>query len=274
MKKIWTIIISILLVTIAFTGCGNKAANNTNNANTEQKSLKVGVTAGPHEEIIQKVKEVAKKQGLNIEVVSFNDYVQPNVQLNEKQLDVNIYQHEPFLKQFNKDHKMNLVKVGDAVNFPMGVYSNKIKSLNDLKNGDKISVPNDPTNEARALLLFQSAKVIKLKDGVGLKATVKDVVENPKGIQFLELEAPMVPRSLADVSCAAINTNYALQANLNPSKDAIFIEPKDSPWINIIVAREDNKNDERIQKLIQAYHSDEVKKFIEEHFKGSVVPAF
>lgn len=270
MKKLVSILLSMLLTAVVFSGCGSTSQKSDSEANT----IKVGVTAGPHEEIIQKVKEVAKKQGLNVEYTSFNDYVQPNTQLNEKQLDVNIFQHEPYLKQFNKDHGMNLVKVGNAVTFPMGIYSNKMKSLDKLKDGDKISLPNDPTNEARALMLLEKAKVIKLKSGVSLKATIKDIAENPKHIQFLELEAPMVPRSLSDVAVAAINTNYAIQAKLDPNKDAIFQEPKDSPWINIIAARPDNKDAENVKKLIKVYQSQEVKKYIDEHFKGSVIAAF
>lgn len=270
MKRIGGILLSVILASSIFAGCGSTAGK----SDAKSDTIKVGVTAGPHEEIIQKVKEVAKKQGLNVEYTSFNDYVQPNTQLNEKQIDVNIFQHEPYLKQFNKDHNMNLVKVANAVTFPMGVYSSKIKSLDKLKEGDKISIPNDPTNEARALALLEKGKVIKLKSGAGLKATKKDIAENPKKIQFLELEAPMVPRSLNDVAVAVINTNYAIQAKLDPNKDAIFKEPKDSPWVNIIAAREDNKNAENVKKLIKVYQSDEVKKFINEHFKGSVIAVF
>lgn len=271
MKRIGSILLSIFLSTIVFAGCGGGVSQKSD---SKSDMIKVGVTAGPHEEIIQKVKQIAKNQGLDVEYTSFNDYVQPNTQLNEKQLDVNVFQHEPYLKQFNKDHGMNLVKVANAVNFPMGVYSNKVKSLSQLKNGDKISLPNDPTNEARALMLLEKAKVIKLKSGVGLKATIKDIVQNPKHIKFLELEAPMVPRSLNDVAVAAINTNYAIDAKLDPNKDAIFQEPKDSPWINIIAARPDNKNAENVKKFIKIYQSQEVKEYINKHFKGSVIAAF
>ncbi|TDT45647.1 MetQ/NlpA family ABC transporter substrate-binding protein [Fonticella tunisiensis] len=268
MKKLHVLLLSLVLILAVLTGCTAKSASKN------EQALKVGVTAGPHEQIVEKVKELAEKQGLKIEIVTFNDYVQPNVQLFDKKIDVNIYQHEPYLNKFNSDKNMNLVKIAPTVNFPMGVYSNKIKSLNELKNGDKIALPNDPTNEARALILLQSANVIKLKDGVGINATLKDVVENPKNIKFVELEAAMVPRSLPDVTAAAINTNYAMEAGLNPVKDSIFIEPKDSPWVNIIAARPDNKDDERIKKLVEIYHSDEVKKFIEETFQGSVIPGF
>ncbi|MFL0267679.1 MetQ/NlpA family ABC transporter substrate-binding protein [Candidatus Clostridium radicumherbarum] len=271
MKKTIAIILSTIIGASILSGCSTKPAST---AASSDEPLKVGVTAGPHEQVAEKVKEVAEKNGLKIKIVTFNDYVQPNKQLFEKQIDVNIYQHEPYLKKFNEDQNMNLVKVANAVNFPMGVYSQKIKNLDELKDGDKVSLPNDPTNEARALILLEAAKVIKLKSGVGVNATIRDVAENPKNLKFIELEAAMVPRSLTEVAAAAINTNFAMEAKLDPVKDAIFIEPKDSPWVNIIVARPDNQNDPRIKKLVEAYHSDEVKKYIEDTFKGSVIPGF
>lgn len=268
MKKLLLFILSAAILVSALTGCGSKTASG------KGESLKVGVTAGPHEQVAEKVREVAEKQGLKIELVVFNDYVQPNIQLNDKQLDVNVFQHQPYLDKFNADHKMNLVSVGKTVNFPMGIYSNKIKSLEELKSGDKVSLPNDPTNGARALILLQSAKLIKLREGVGLKATVKDIVENPRKIQFIELEAAMVSRSLPDVAAAAINTNFAIEAKLNPVKDSIFIEPKDAPYINVIAVRQENRDDERIKKLISVYQSEEIRKFIDETFEGSVVAGF
>jgi D-methionine transport system substrate-binding protein len=271
MKKILALVLTTIVTTTLLAGCGTKQA--ATNTKTEAP-LKVGVTAGPHEQVAEKVKEIAKTKGLNIELVVFNDYVQPNKQLFEKQIDVNIYQHEPYLVKFNEDQKMNLVKIANAVNFPMGAYSQKIKNLDELKQGDKVSLPNDPTNEARALILLESAKVIKLKAGVGVKATIQDIVENPKQIKFIELEAAMIPRSLSEVTAAAINTNFAMEAKLNPVKDSIFIEPKDSPWVNVIVARPDNKDDVRIKKLVEAYQSEEIKKFIDTTFQGSVIPGF
>lgn len=267
MKKIIFTLLVITLILSIFTGCSSKA-------NTEDAPLKVGVTAGPHEQIVEKVKEIAKEKGLEIEIVSFNDYIQPNIQLFEKQLDVNSYQHTPYLDKFNADHKMDLVSVASTVNFPMGIYSNKIQSLDQLKEGDRISLPNDPTNEARALILLQSANVIKLKNTNDLNITITDIIENPKNIEFIELDAPMVAHSLEDVAAAAINTNYAMQAGFNPVKDSIFIESKDSPWVNIIATRPDNKDAEKIKQFIEIYQSEEVKKFIEETFGGSVVPGF
>jgi D-methionine transport system substrate-binding protein len=267
-KKILSVILSTILVGSVFTGCGAKTATN------EVKSLKVGVTAGPHEQVVEKVKEVAEKQGLNIEIITFNDYVQPNIQLNDKQIDVNIFQHQPYLDKFNGDHNMNIISVGNAVNFPMGVYSIKIKSLDELKSGDKVSLPNDPTNGARALMLLEAANVIKLKEGIGAKATVRDIIENQKNIEFVELEAPMVARSLPDVTAAVINTNFAVEAKLNPVKDSIFIEPKESPWINVIAVRPENKDDDIVKELIKVYQTEEIRKFIDETFGGAVVAGF
>lgn len=268
MKKLVVFILIALLSVVSLVGCGSS---------TDLKSsqtLKVGVTGGPHEQIAKKVKEIAESQGLNIDLVIFNEYIQPNIQLKEKQLDANIFQHEPYLNRFNEDRKMNLVKVAPTLNFPMGIYSKKINSLNELQDGDKIALPNDATNQSRALMLLESAKVIRLKEGVGAKATVKDIVENPKNIKIIELEAPMIVRSLSDVTAAAINTNFVLESGMNPVKDSIFIEDKNSPWANFIVTRPELKDDERIKKLVEIYHSPEVKKFIEDTFGGSVVPAF
>jgi D-methionine transport system substrate-binding protein len=274
MKRTVSILLSVVLGVSLLAGCGAKQTASTVSTAKLEAPLKVGVTAGPHEQVAEKVKEIAKAKGLNIELVVFNDYVQPNKQLFEKQIDANIYQHEPYLVKFNEDQKMNLIKIANAVNFPMGAYSQKLKSLDELKQGDKVSLPNDPTNGARALILLESAKVIKLKPGVGVKATVQDIVENPKGIKFIELEAAMIPRSLTEVSAAVINTNFAMEAKLNPVKDSIFIEPKDSPWVNVIVARPDNKDDARIKKLVECYQSEEIKKFIDTTFQGSVITGF
>ncbi|TCO71386.1 MetQ/NlpA family ABC transporter substrate-binding protein [Marinisporobacter balticus] len=267
MKKFLFVFLSILFTFTFITGCTSKE-------NVKDTPLKVGVTAGPHEQIVEKVKELSKEKGLDVEIVSFNDYTQPNVQVFEKQIDINSFQHTPYLSKFNEDHKMDLVNVASTVNFPMGIYSNQLKSLDELKEGDKISLPNDPTNEARALILLQSANIIKLKDSTDLNMTIADIVDNPKNIEFIELDAPMVAHSLPDVSVAAINTNYAMQAGFNPVKDSIFIESKDSPWVNIIAARPDNKDSEKVKQFIAIYQSEAIKKFIEETFDGSVVSGF
>jgi D-methionine transport system substrate-binding protein len=274
MKKIALALLTLVVTVSGLAGCASKPSPEGPSGKKVEQILKIGVTAGPHEQIVKKVKELAEPKGLKIEIVAFNEFVQPNIQLFEKQLDVNIFQHEPYLNKFNEDRKMNLIKVAPAVNFPMGIYSKKLKSVEQLKSGDSVSLPNDATNLARSLMLLESAKLIKLKDGVGVKATVKDVVENPKGLKFVELEAPMVIRSMEDVAVAVVNTPFAVEAKLNPVKDSIFIEPKDSPWINFIVTRPELKDDQRIKTLVEVYHSAEIKKFIEDTFSGSVVPGF
>ncbi len=268
MKRLGVLILAVLL-TFTAVGCGAKEA-----ASGEVETLKIGVTGGPHEQVAKKVKELAAAEGLEIQLVVFNEYIQPNIQLFEKELDANIFQHEPYLIKFNADRSMDLVTVAPTVNFPMGIYSEKIASPSELKTGDQVAVPNDATNQARALILLQTAGVIKLADGVGTAATVKDIVDNPKEIKIVELEAPMLLRALPDVAAAVINTNFIIEAGLNPVEDSIFIEDKNSPWVNFIVTRPELKTDARISKLVEIYHSPEVRKFIEDTFEGSVVPAF
>ncbi|WP_018130631.1 MetQ/NlpA family ABC transporter substrate-binding protein [Effusibacillus pohliae] len=276
MKK-W--LVPVLSLTLAFSlaGCGKKetaAPAPAAGGDKKEVTLKVGATAVPHAEILEFVKPKLKEQGVNLDIKVFNDYVQPNVQVFEKQLDANFFQHTPYLDQFNKDQKMNLVKVTNVHIEPFGVYSKKIKKLDELKDGATIAIPNDATNGGRALALLEKNGIIKLKDGVGIKGTVKDVVENPKHVKFKELEAAMLPRALGEVDLACINTNYALEAKLVPTKDALAIEGKDSPYVNILVARPDNKDSDAIQKLAKALNTPEVKKFMEDKYQGAVVPAF
>jgi D-methionine transport system substrate-binding protein len=263
-----------LLLTLIFSlglaaGCSQQST-----AKVEQKTLKVGVTAGPHAEVMEVVKKIAEKDGLNIEIVEFNDYIQPNVALNQGDIDVNSFQHKPYLDNIIKDRNYNIVSVGNTVIFPMGIYSSKLKNIADLQSGAIVAIPNDPTNGGRALLLLEKIGLIKLKPGVGLKAAVTDIIENPKNIVIKELDAAQIPRSLADLDIAAINTNYAITAGLVPTKDAIAIEDINSPYANIIAVRSKDKENPAVQKLIKAYHSDEVKAFIQEHFKGSVAAAW
>jgi D-methionine transport system substrate-binding protein len=267
MKKSLKLIalLSTLIVTLGLSaGCGQQSSAKV------EKTLKVGVTAGPHAEIMDIVKKVAEKDGLKIQVVEFNDYIQPNVALNQGDIDVNSFQHQPYLDNIIKDRKYDITPVAKTVIFPMGIYSTKIKTITDLPAGAVVAIPNDPTNGGRALLLLENAKLIKLKPGVGLRAAVTDIIENPKNITIKELDAAQIPRSLADMDIAAINTNYAITAGLVPTKDAIVIEDINSPYANILVVRTKDKEDASVQKLIKAYHSEEVKTFIKEHFKGSV----
>lgn len=237
-------------------------------------TLTVAATPVPHAEILNVVKPLLAKQGVELKVKEFTDYIQPNVQVAEKRLDANFFQHQPYLDEFNKAKGTDLVSVTGVHIEPLGVYSTKIKQLDELPSGATVVIPNDATNGGRALLLLDKAGVIKLKDNTNILSTVKDVAENPKNIKFRELEAATIPRVLTQVDAALINTNYALEAKLNPEKDALAIEGSDSPYVNILVARPDNKDSEDMKKLAAALHSPEVKQFITEKYKGAVVPAF
>lgn len=240
----------------------------------QDKPIKIGVTAGPHAQIFEQVKKVAERDGLKIQVVEFSDYVQPNAALAAGDLDANSYQHKPYLDQQVKDRGYKFVPVGYTVNFPIGLYSKKVKSLKDLKEGAKFGIPNDPTNGGRVLLVLQDQGLIKLKAGAGLKATPLDVVENPKKLKFVELDAAQLPRSLDDLDASAINTNYAIPAGLHPGKDAIAQENAKSPYVNLLAVREEDKNKPWVAKLVKAYQSDEIRKFIQTEFKGAVIPGF
>lgn len=238
------------------------------------ESIKVGVTGGPHAQLMDVVKTVAAKNGLNIKVIEFSDYVQPNAALAGGDLDANSYQHDPYLQAQVKDRGYKLIKIADTVTFPMGIYSKKIKTLAELPNGAKIAVPNDPTNGGRALLLLQKQGLIKLRADAGLKATPLDIAENPKKLKIVELDAAQIPRSLGDVDAAAINTNFAMEAGLKPKQDAIAIEDPKGPYVNIIAIRESDRNKPWVAKLIAAYHSPEVKQYIESKFGGAVIAAW
>ena len=238
------------------------------------EDIKVGVTPGEHAEIMEEVAKVAAAKGLNIEVIEFSDYVVPNQALNDGDLNANSFQHRPYLENQIKDRGFNLVEVGTTITTPMGVYSDKIKDLADLPEGGKVAIPNDPTNGGRALLVLQSLGVIKLAEGTGLVPSPLDVTENAKNLTFLELDAAQLPRALADTDIAIINTNYALASGLNPKTDAIASEKADSPYVNIIVVRKGEEGAAWVQPLVEAYHSPEVKKFIEDKYQGSVLTSW
>jgi len=238
------------------------------------ETLTVAATPVPHAEILEFVKPALAKEGVDLKVKVFTDYVQPNVQVAEKRLDANFFQHQPYLDEFNKAKGTHLVSVAGVHLEPLGAYSNKLKKLDELPSGATVVIPNDATNGGRALLLLDKAGVIKLKDNTNILSTVKDVTGNDKGLKFRELEAATIPRVLTQVDLALINTNYALEAKLNPEKDALVIEGSDSPYVNILVTREDNKDSDAVKKLVAALHTPEVKKFIEEKYKGAVKPAF
>lgn len=266
-----------LAAALFMTGCGGggePAKTEDKPAASSEVTLKIGATPVPHSEILAEIKPDLKEQGITLEIVEFNDYVQPNIALNDKELDANFFQHEPYLNDFVKEHKDVKLKNAGGVHIePMGIYSKKIKDLKELADGATVSIPNDPTNGGRSLLLLQKAGLLKLKDGVNETATVQDIAENPKNLVIQEVEAAQLPRTLEDVDISIINTNFAMNADLNPMKDALFIEDKTSPYVNIIAVRED-ENREEIQKLVKALQSDKVKNFIEDKYKGAIVPAF
>ena len=236
--------------------------------------LSVAATPVPHAEILEFVKPALAKEGVNLKVKVFTDYIQPNVQVAEKRLDANFFQHQPYLNEFNKAKGTNLVSVAAVHLEPLGAYSSKYKKLDELPSGATVVIPNDATNGGRALLLLDKAGVIKLKDSTNILSTPKDITENTKGLKFRELEAATIPRVLTQVDLALINTNYALEAKLNPEKDALVIEGSDSPYVNILVARADDKDSADMKKLVAALHSPEVKQFINEKYKGAIIPAF
>lgn len=280
MKKKFVITTLSLVLAFTLSACGQKPVANeggTAAAPAEPNTpvtLKIGATPVPHGQILNSIKEKLAAEGVILEIKEFNDYVQPNVQVFEKQLDANFFQHSPYLDQFNADRKMDLVKAAGVHIEPFGAYSQKIKQLDELKEGASIAIPNDPTNGGRALALLEKHGLIKLTEGTGIAGTVKDIAENPKKLVIKELEAAMLPRILGEVDLALINTNYALEANLSPLKDALFIEGSDSPYVNILAVRPDNKDSEAIQKLVNALQSAEVEKFINEQYQGAVIPAF
>ncbi|WP_455920975.1 MetQ/NlpA family ABC transporter substrate-binding protein [Pseudomonas putida] len=237
-------------------------------------TLTVAATAVPHAEILEFVKPQLAKEGVDLKVKVFTDYIQPNVQVAEKRLDANFFQHQPYLDEFNKGKGTNLVAVAGVHLEPLGAYSSKWKKLEELPGGANVVIPNDATNGGRALLLLQKVGLIKLKNPTDILSTPKDIVENSKDLKIRELEAATLPRVLTQVDLALINTNYALEAKLDPSKDALAIEGNDSPYVNILVARPDNKDSPAMQKLAAALHSPEVKTFIQDKYKGAIIPAF
>ena len=238
------------------------------------EKLVVAATPIPHAEILELIKPTLAKEGVDLQIKVFTDYVQPNVQVAEKRLDANYFQTLPYLENFNKGKGTNLITVVGVHVEPFGGYSKKIKKIEDLKDGATVAIPNEGSKSGRALLLLQKAGVITLKDPTNALATPKDIASNPKNLKFKELESALLPRVLDQVDLDLINTNYALEAGLNPAKDALIIEDAKSPYVNFLVARPDNKDSDAIQKLAKALTSPEVKAFIEKKYNGAVVPAF
>lgn len=241
----------------------------------DKNTLKVGTIAGPETELMEVAKQVAKeKYGLNIKIIEFTDYIEPNAALNDGSIDANIFQHQPFLDQQIKDRHYNLKTIGKTFVYPMGIYSVKVKKLDQIPSRALIAIPSDPSNEGRALLLLQKAGLIRLKVKSNLFATPVDIESNPKKLIFKELDAAQLARSLPDVTAAVINTNYALPAGLIPSKDAIYREGADSPYANIIVVRTSAANDPRLKQLVMAIHSDAVLETAKKIFNDQAIRAW
>lgn len=267
MKKILSLVLAAAL-SFSVVGCGTKSVEENKN----DKTIKVGASPIPHKEILEHIAPALEKEGYKLEIVEFDDYQLPNAALSSKELDANFFQHIPFLEGQNAEKKYDLTYTAKIHIEPLGFYSKQITDLKDLKDGSTIAVPNDPTNEARALRLLEKNGLIKVKDGD--LVTVDDITDNPKKLKITEVEAAQLPRILVDVQGAVINTNYALSADLIPTKDALFIEGSDSPYANILAVRQDNKDSDKIKALTKALTSEDVKKFLEEKYKGSIVPAF
>lgn len=236
--------------------------------------IRVGATPVPHGEILQVIVPLLAEEGITLEIVEFTDYVRPNLALQEKELDANFFQHQPYLDSFNEDAGTNLVALAGIHIEPLGVFSQKIKSLQDLPRKGQIAIPNDATNGGRALLLLQEAGLIKVNPKAGITPTVFDITENKLKLRFHELESAQLSRALPDVDAAVINGNYALLADLNPVKDAIFLEGAESPYVNILAVRAGDENRESLRKLADALTSQTVRQFIEETYDGSVIPTF
>ncbi|MFF2851342.1 MetQ/NlpA family ABC transporter substrate-binding protein [Streptomyces sp. NPDC058001] len=276
--KITTAVLAAGALTLGLSACGSDKSSSTGAGADSDAVLTVAATPTPQGEILTYVKDnLAQKAGLKLEVKEFTDYVTPNTAVQQGEVGANYFQHKPYLDDFNKKNGTDIVAVpGATVHLePLGVYSKNVKKLTDLKDGASVALPNDTTNEARALKLLADNGVIKLKDGVGFEATPKDVVDNPKNLKFKELEAALVPRSLEDVDAAVINGNYAIEAKLNPAKDAIAAESsQNNPYGNFLAVKKGNEDDPRVRKLAKLLTSPEVKKFIEDKYDGAVVPAF
>jgi len=265
LKRILVVLIAGLLI-LSLVGCAQNKGN--------ENLIRIGVSPEPHAKIIELIKEDLEKQGIKVEIIEFTDYVKPNLALAEGELDANFFQHEPYMNKFKEENNLDIVSIGGVHIEPMGLYSSKYSSIDELKDNCEIAIPNDPTNGGRALLLLQKYGLIKLREGADTLATENDIIENPKNIKFIPLEAAQLPRVLNDVDGAVINGNFALEAGLVPTKDALILEDKDSPHANIVAVRAGEEKQEKFKKLMEVLRSEKVRKFIEENYNGGVIPAF
>ena len=267
MKKLLTFLFGAVLCASLSVSCAKKES--------AQNILTVAASPEPHKALLELVTEDLAKENITLKVTEFTDYVTPNDAVETGEQFANFFQHVPYMDTFNKEHGYHLVSVGTVHIEPLALYSKKYGNLSEFKSGDTIAIPNDPTNEARALLLLESAHIITLREGAGLAATPQDITENPYNLQFKEIEAATLPRVLADVEGAVINGNYAIPAGLSAAKDGLLVEGKDSPYANVISVKQGNENDPRIKALIKALQSDKVRKYITEKYpNGEVVAAF
>jgi len=268
MKKNISVFITLLIAILALTACGTKEAR-------IDKKVVIGVTPVPHTAILENVvKPILAKEGIEIEIKEFTDYVTPNLALADGSIDANYFQHIPYLNNFKKKRGLDLTAVTKVHIPPTALYSDKISSLKELAKGSLVAIPNDPTNEGRALLLLEKADLIKLADDVELTATPADIINNPKNLEFKELEAAQLPRILKDVDAAVITANYAIEAGLKPAEDAIIKEDASSPYANVLAVRTEDKDNPAIKKLAEALNSQAVKDFIIEKYQGNIIPAF
>jgi len=253
-----------LLAAFSLAACGQK----------EDNTLKVGATVGPHAQVVEAVVQEAAKQGLNVELIEFSDYITPNSALADGSLDLNSYQHLPFLNNYNSNNGTHLVSMGESILMRMGIYSNQYNTIDALPDNALVAIPNDPTNGGRGLLLLADAKLITLKENVGYKATINDIVDNPKNLQFVEIEAAQLPRSLDDVDIATITMNYVMSAGLNPDEQGIYLEAKDAALaVMVIAAREEDKDNANYKKFVEIYRSQPIQDFIQTTFNGTIEPA-
>ncbi|WHX67684.1 MetQ/NlpA family ABC transporter substrate-binding protein [Peribacillus frigoritolerans] len=277
MKKIKWLSVTVLTVVLLVLGaCGSneQTSSESKGDKDEEVTLKIGAASIPHAEILEFIAPDLEKQGVKLDVVISTDGIQTNQQTADKELDANFFQHTPYLEQVNKDSGLNLVNVKGVHIEPFGVYSKKIKSIGELSDGAKVAVPKDPVNFSRSLQLFAANNIIELDASKSGDYTIEDITKNDKKIEFIPVDSPLLVHSLDDVEASAINTNYALEGRLKPLNDALIIEGKDSPYVNILVARPDNKDDKAIQKLANALTTEKVKEFIFDQYGGAVVPAF
>ena len=274
MKKILALLLAALLA-LGATACGG---GGDTDGDTETLTIKVGASPAPHAEILEKAKEILAEDGITLEITEFQDYVLPNEAVSNGELDANYFQHLPYLEQYNEENGTDLVSVAKIHYEPYGIYAGKTATLEELQDGATVAVPNDATNEARALLLLEQEGLITLKEGVGISATALDIVDNPKNLEIVELEAALIPRSLQDVDIAVINGNYAIEAGLNASKDALATEAADSvgadTFANIICVKAGQEENEGVLALVEVLTSDEIKAFINDTYEGAVVPVF